>query len=220
MGSAIEDYLKTIYKLSLKHDRVMPKLVAERQGVTLAAVSKMVKRLVKQNLVRYDRSDGLQLSPPGRQVALEIIRHHRLIELYLHEALGYSWDRVDEEAERLEHVISEEFEDKIDKLLGYPTHDPHGAPIPTKDGRIENDRHPSLGSLAPGQSSVVRRVNDGDPEMLRYLAGCGLFPGEKVQVIAIEPYGGPIHLLVSGKEHFIGRELAENVFVEEFAEKA
>lgn len=213
LGAAVEDYLKSIYELALSHDRVTPKMVADDQEVSIAAVSKMVKRLRDQKLLRYDRSEGIELSPPGRKVALEILRHHRLIEAYLCEALGYSWDEVDEEAEKLEHVISEEFEDRIDKLLGHPTHDPHGSPIPTKDGEVDHEDHPALSECDSGRV-VVRRVNDHDPAMLRYLGDCGLYPGEQVDVLGEEPFGGPIHIRVAGQEISIGKELATHVFVE------
>ncbi|NNE08029.1 MAG: metal-dependent transcriptional regulator [Gemmatimonadetes bacterium] len=213
LGAAVEDYLKSIYKLSLENERVTPKMVAAEQGVSLAAVSKMVKRLCEQKLVRYDRGEGIDLSPPGRKVALEIVRHHRLIEAYLCEALGYSWDEVDEEAEKLEHVISEEFEDRIDRLLGHPTHDPHGAPIPTKDGEVDHRDHPALSEFDSGRV-VVQRVNDHDPAMLRYLGDCGLYPGVSVDVLGEEPFGGPIHIRVAGEEISIGKELATHVFVE------
>jgi DtxR family Mn-dependent transcriptional regulator len=173
----------------------------------------MIKRLQELKLVTYTRSEEIRLTPAGEKIALEMIRHHRLLELYLLEALGYTWDQVDSEAEKLEHVISEEFEDRIDELLGYPTHDPHGDPIPTKDGYVEDVRHGTLADLEAGKAGVVRRVTDGDPEMLRYLGHLGLYPDTQVEMVVKEPYGGPLRVRVSGSEHAIGRELAVNVFV-------
>ncbi len=213
VGAAVQDYLKTIYKLSGDGQRCTPAQVAERLGVSAAAVTKMLRRLQELNLVRYERSQELALTPAGEKIALEILRHHRLLELYLTEALGYTWDRVDEEAEKLEHVISEEFEDRIDALLGYPTHDPHGDPIPTRDGQVDQTRHGTLGELEVGQSGVVRRVTDGDPALLRYLGDLGLYPDTPVEMLAREPYGGPLRVRVSGQERAVGRQLADNVFV-------
>ena len=164
-------------------------------------------------LVSYVRAEGIELTPAGTKVALEILRHHRLIELYLKEALGYSWDQVDEEAEKLEHHISEEFEDRIDRMLGHPTRDPHGAPIPTKDGRIDDPPRPSLAELAPGERARVAQVSDHDPAMLRYLGELGLYPETDVEVVARAPYGGPMRLLVGGAPRDVGEELARNVFV-------
>jgi DtxR family transcriptional regulator, Mn-dependent transcriptional regulator len=213
VGAAVQDYLKAIYKLSLAEARCTPTLLAERLGVSGAAVTKMVKRLGELNLVRYERSQELSLTPAGEKIALEMIRHHRLLETYLKEALGYTWDQVDGEAEKLEHVISEEFEERIDQLLGFPTHDPHGDPIPTKDGRVDHVRHGTLGDLEPGQRGVIRRVTDRDPEMLRYLGRLGLYPETPVEMLEKEPYGGSLRVLVSGTERSVGRKLAENVFV-------
>jgi DtxR family Mn-dependent transcriptional regulator len=213
VGAAVQDYLKRIYKLSEHEQRCTPSLLAERLGVSAPAVTKMMKRLQELNLVSYARSEEIRLTEAGEKIALETIRHHRLLELYLMEALGYTWDQVDSEAEKLEHVISEEFEEKIDRFLGFPTHDPHGDPIPTKDGVVESIKHAALAELEPGTRAVVRRVTDGDPDMLRYLGRLGLYPDAPVEVLGREPYGGSIHLRVSGDEKSIGRELAAHVFV-------
>jgi DtxR family Mn-dependent transcriptional regulator len=212
-GSAVEDYLKAVYKLSQTGARVAPSAVAEAQGVSLAAVTKMVRRLRALKLVTYERSEGIALTPTGTKVALEIIRHHRLLEVYLKEALGYTWDQVDGEAEVLEHVISEEFEDKIDAMLGHPTHDPHGDPIPTKDGRVDATFHPSLVEMQPGEKGRVARVSDADPEMLRYLGKLGIYPEVAVELVEREPFGGPFHVRIGGRQRRIGEELARNVFV-------
>jgi DtxR family Mn-dependent transcriptional regulator len=212
-GAAVEDYLKSIYELSVRSERVTPSAVAQAQGVSVAAVTKMVRRLRELRLVRYERSAGIELTPAGRRVALEMIRHHRLIELYLKEALGYTWDCVDEEAEKLEHVISEEFEERIDRMLGRPTHDPHGAPIPTKDGKIDTTRHPALIDLEPGQKARVRQVPDGDPARLRYLGKLGLYPDTPIELVGRDPFGGPLHLLVDGESRSIGEDLARSILV-------
>jgi DtxR family Mn-dependent transcriptional regulator len=213
LGEAAQDYLKAIYTLSLAETRVLPSQVAERLGVSPAAVTKMLRRLQELKLVSYERSQELALTAAGMKVALEVVRHHRLLELYLMEALGYTWDQVHPEAERLEHVISEEFEARIDALLGYPTHDPHGDPIPTLDGRVEELRLARLVDLEPGTTGVVRRVTDGDPAMLRYMGSLGLYPDAPVEMLDKAPYGGPLRVRVAGAEHAIGRELAEHVFV-------
>lgn len=212
-GAAVQDYLKAIFKLTDAEQRCTPSVLAERLGVSPAAVTKMVKRLQELNLVRYVRSQEITLTPAGTNVALEMIRHHRLLELYLKEALGYTWDQVDSEAEKLEHVISEEFEDRIDAILGFPTHDPHGDPIPTKEGYLDPTRHEPLSRLEPGRPAVVRRVTDGDPELLRYLGGMGLYPATRVEMVGVEPFDGPFRVLVEGSERSLGRKVAESVFV-------
>ena len=212
-SAAIEDYVKAIYKLSLDNERVTPSHLADHVGVSSAAVTKMVKRLQELRLVYYARSKGLKLSPAGEKIALEVIRHHRLLELYLTEALGYSWDQVHQEAEKLEHVISEQFENQIEKMLDYPTHDPHGSPIPTRDGQIEARDLRLLSDLGPGQKGVIRQVSDDDAGMLSFLGGLGMYPGTGIEVVAKEPYGGPLRIKVSGKDHAIGSQLAEHVFV-------
>jgi len=211
LGPAVEDSLKVIFNLSLEGE-VSAAEVARARSVSQAAVSKMIGKLRELKLARTS-SRGVELTESGRKVALETIRHHRLLEVYLKEALGYSWDRVDAEAEELEHVISEEFEERIDKLLGHPTHDPHGAPIPTKDGRIDLTRHPCLLDLNEGTRATVQCVSDGDPELLRYLADVGLVPMAQVRVLGREPFGGPLRIRVESRERQIGEAPARNVFV-------
>jgi len=213
VGSAVQDYLKSIYKLKDSDGLTSPSSVAERLEVSAAAVSKMMKRLTDLNLVQTGQNHRIGLTPAGEKIALEVIRHHRLLELYLTEALGYTWDQVDHEAEKLEHVISEEFEDRIDELLGFPTHDPHGDPIPSRNGDIEPPHQLALGALEPGQFATVRRVSDADPAMLRYLGQMGLYPRTAVQMLQKEPFGGPLTVRVADTERAIGRELAAHVFV-------
>lgn len=214
-GSAVEDYVKAIYELGRDAGPAAPKAVAEALGVSLPAVTKMVRRLSELRLVTYARAEGIALTPAGRKVALEVLRHHRLLEVYLKEALGYSWDRVDEEAEKLEHHISEEFEDRIDRMLGFPTRDPHGAPIPTKDLHIDDPTRPTLADIEPGVAVRVARVSDRDPALLRYLGELGLYPEARVEVVERAPFGGPLRLLVEGAPCAVGDELARHVFVEE-----
>ncbi len=214
LGSNGEDYLKTIYSMGRDGDTVTPSMLAENFSVSPAAVTKMVKRLRSLKLVNYSRATGLALTKSGEKIALEILRHHRLIELYLQKALGYSWDQVHDEAERLEHVISEVFEEKIDEFLGHPTHDPHGDPIPSKDGALPDQSILPIMAMQPGEASQVQRVDDSDASMLQYMDVVGLVPGAKVQMMKEEPYGGSIHLKINGAECAIGRDLASNVFVQ------
>jgi DtxR family Mn-dependent transcriptional regulator len=173
----------------------------------------MVKRLSKMGLVDYESYKGASLTSSGKKIALEIVRHHRLLELYLLEVMGYSWDEVHEEAEKLEHHISERFEDKIAKLLDDPTHDPHGDPIPTKDGLMpEMDAEPLIDAEA-NHEYIVNRVKDQDPELLRYLEKIGLLPGVKVTIKEKAPFNGPITLLIEDTEQAIGNDVARNIFV-------
>jgi DtxR family Mn-dependent transcriptional regulator len=211
--TAIQDYVKAIYKLSTENNKVTPTQVADYLGVSQAAVTKMVHRLKDLNLARYARSDGLSLLASGQKMALEMIRHHRLIELYLTEALGYTWDQVHDEAEKLEHVISEQFEAQIEKALGYPTRDPHGAPIPSRDGQLEIAEATELGELQPGDQGVIDRVNDDDPDMLAFLGSLGMYPGTRIEMVGQDPYGGSFKIKVSGRHHAIGTEIASHVFI-------
>jgi DtxR family Mn-dependent transcriptional regulator len=210
---AMEDYLKIIYKLQLESDKVTTQSISERMNVQSPSVTNMVKRLAELNLVEYTRYRGVALTPSGEKTALEVLRHHRLLELYLAEALGYSWDQVHEEAERLEHSISEEFEARIDLALGHPTTDPHGDPIPTRDGEIQSLSDLRLADLEIGISAVVVRVCDRDPEKLRYLGRFGLYPSASVQVVERLPFGGPVRLRVGDAEHMLGQELAQSIHV-------
>lgn len=212
IGAAVEDYLKEIYKLSIERERVTHAMVAEGLSVSPPAVTKMVKRLREMNLSKYDRGRGLALTPKGQRIALEVLRHHRLIELYLHDQLGFSWDEVHEEAERLEHVISERFEERIAELLGYPSHDPHGDPIPTRDGKVDTVDEMTLVEMRNGSSGKILRVYNQDSEMLRYMGKLGLYPGVRVKRLDAEPYGGSLRISVADKEIRIGRELAGHIY--------
>lgn len=189
LTQSIEDYLKVIYKLQGEDAAVTTNAVAAHMGVAPASASNMIKKLARLRLVEHTPYRGVVLSASGEKVALEVIRHHRLLELYLAQALGVSLDRVHEEAERLEHVLSEEVEEKIAARLGQPTHDPHGDPIPTRDGSLEHARHPLLAELAPGQGGVIVRVSDQSADVLRDLTRHALLPGTRVRVTEVERDG-------------------------------
>jgi DtxR family Mn-dependent transcriptional regulator len=212
---AIEDYSKAIYTLETRTDEpVSTNALAERLELTTGSVSGMLKKLDELGLTSHVPYRGVRLTPEGRRLALEVIRHHRLLELYLAEALHMPWDRVHDEAEVLEHVLSEEVEQLIAAKLGHPTIDPHGDPIPSAD--LELDEHPtrSLESLVPGEVGTFVRVSDADPEMLRYLADQGIMPGGRVHVLERQPFGGPLLIRVAGHEHAIGGQLAGAMRVE------
>jgi DtxR family Mn-dependent transcriptional regulator len=183
-------------------------------GVEPASVTGIIKRLAELNLVNYERYKGVTLTEAGEKIALEVIRHHRLIELYLMEALGYSWDEVHDEAEQLEHAISDELEDRIAAALGEPTVDPHGAPIPTKDGKVQPLTGQRLSEVQAGQEGCVCRVDDRDPELLRYLDTLNIRPGTHIHVTEVAPFGGPVHIRVGDAEHAIGDEAARQIYVE------
>jgi DtxR family Mn-dependent transcriptional regulator len=177
----------------------------------------LFKDFAEAGWVEHMPYHGVHLTPLGERKAMEVIRHHRLLELYLARELGYSWDKVHDEADKLEHVISEEFEDKLDALLGHPTVDPHGDPIPSKDGVILARKGCALTQLQDGQSALILRVNDQDSEKLCYLGQLGLYPETRVQMLAHAPFGGPLRILVGEGskqvEHILGVELAENIIV-------
>ncbi len=210
---SVQDYLKTIYDIQREQGRVATTVLAERLGNSPASVTGMVKKLAALNLVEHERYQGVILTPAGEKIALEVIRHHRLIERYLAEALGVPWDRVHAEAEKWEHVLSEDLEDRIDALLGYPTTDPHGAPIPRRDGTIAPPYTSRLADLATGQSATVAEVSDHDPAMLRYFGELGLRPGVDVRVVSVAPFGGPMTVRLDDAEHTLGREAAGYVSV-------
>ena len=209
----MQDYVKEIYKLRLEGKRATTSAIAERMGVRPPSVTAMVKRLSALGLAEHAPYRGVELTPAGERVALEIIRHHRLLELYLTQALGLSLDEVHSEADRLEHALSEELEARIDRSLGYPTHDPHGDPIPDAALRLDRKRLRTLASLEPGDEATIKRVPDGDDELLRYLAKLALVPGKKVKLRSAEPFGGPLTVRVGKAEHAISRELAGGIGV-------
>lgn len=213
---AVQDYAKAIYSLyGRSEEPVSTSALAERLGVSPASTSAMVKRLESLGLVKREPYHGVVLTPAGERVALEVIRHHRLLELYLAEALGMSWDRVHEEAEVLEHAISPELSALIAEKLGHPTHDPHGDPIPTLEGEIEEGSSQALGDLAPGAEGVFVRISDSDPEMLRYLSQRGIAPGDSLRVLERQPFDGPLLVRFSSGDHALGGELVQRMRVEQ-----
>jgi DtxR family Mn-dependent transcriptional regulator len=214
-SAAIEDYCKAIYTLETRTDEpVSTNALAERLELTTGSVSGMLRKLDELGLISHVPYRGVRLTSEGRKVALEVIRHHRLLELYLAEALHMPWDRVHDEAEVLEHVLSDELEELIAAKLGHPTIDPHGDPIPSAE--LELDEHPtrSLESLEPGDEGTFVRVSDSDPAMLRYLAEQGILPGERISVLERQPFGGPLLVNVDGREHTLGGQLAGAMRVE------
>ena len=214
-SSAVEDYSKAIYTLEHRGDGpVSTNALAERLGVTAASASGMVKRLGELGLVTHQPYRGVTLTEAGQRVALEVIRHHRLLELYLVESLGVPWDRVHDEAEVLEHVLSEELEELIAAKLGDPTHDPHGDPIPTRDLTIEEAVTESLQTLGAGARGTFTRISDSDPSMLRYLAELGIAPGAELEVVERQPFGGPLFVRIDGRVHPLGGDLARAMRVE------
>ncbi|MDX1618154.1 MAG: metal-dependent transcriptional regulator [Balneolaceae bacterium] len=213
LSQAVEDYLKTIYTLESEGKSASTSSIAESMNVSSASATNMIKRLSKMGLVDYQSYRGAALTKSGRKIALEIIRHHRLLELYLLEVMGYSWDEVHDEAEKLEHHISEQFEDKIAELLDNPTHDPHGDPIPTKEGVMPEMDAVPLADAEAGQTYLVSRVRDQDPELLRYLEKIGLLPGVKLTVENKEPFNGPITIHIEDTEQALGYEMGTKIFV-------
>lgn len=218
LSKAVQDYLKVIYKLSRAPEAaamVSTTLIAERMEVSAASATNMIKKLAELRLLEHRPYQGVELTPSGVKMALEIVRHHRLLELYLRQALGYNWDTVDAEAERLEHAISEDFEDRIDEALGFPTVGAHGEPIPTKDGNIAEPEYSRLADLREGQRACIRQVSDRDPELLRYLDRSGLVLGTRIRISEKAPFRGPIRLDVfeRGEQH-IGLDVAEAIYVD------
>ena len=213
LSVAIQDYLKEIYKIQAAGERATTTTIAKRMGVAPSSATSMIKKLAALGLAKHAPYHGIELSAAGRKIALEVIRHHRLLEQYLAETLGVSIDAVHAEADRLEHVLSEELEARIDEQLGFPTHDPHGDPIPDAGLKVDRSQLRSLDALEPGEEATVKRVPDGDAALLRYLSKLALVPGGRVKMRRSEPFGGPLTILVSGKEHAISRELAGQIGV-------
>ena len=212
---AVQDYAKAIYALERRDGgAVSTNALADRLGVTAASASGMVKRLGELGLVEHQPYRGVSLTDDGRRVALEVMRHHRLLELYLVETLGVPWDRVHQEAEVLEHVLSEELEELIAAKLGDPTHDPHGDPIPTRELTIEEGATQSLQALEVGARGTFARVSDSDPEMLRFLAERGIAPGDTLEVVDKQPFDGPLFVRFGDHLQVLGGALARAMRVE------
>lgn len=218
LSQATEDYLKAIYKL-LELDaptigaQVTTSALAEYMAVSPASATNMCKKLADLNLVEYQPYQGVSFTPTGQKLALEIIRHHRLLELYLAEALGVPWDQVHEEAEKLEHVISEDLEERMAAALGDPKFDPHGAPIPSRSGAVHQPESGRLVDMQAGERAVVVEVDDHDASLLRYLGKMGIYPGTEIELIACAPFAGPLTLRINAVEHNLGYQAACSVLV-------
>jgi DtxR family Mn-dependent transcriptional regulator len=211
----IQDYAKAVYALEVREGKaVSTNDLAERLGVTPGSVSGMVRKLTDLGLVEHERYRGVRLTEQGRRVALEVLRHHRLLELFLAEELGMAWDRVHAEAEVLEHFLSDELERLIAERLGDPSFDPHGDPIPTPDLEIDEGDTRPLDELPIGAAGRFVRVSDSDPEMLRYLAGQGIALGDRLEVSGRQPFGGPVFVRAAGRELPLGGQLARAIRIE------
>ncbi len=215
LSQSVEDYLKAIYILETEGESASTNNIADALSVSSASVTNMLKKLAKLKLINHKSYRGAELTKAGEKIALEIIRHHRLLELYLKEVMGYSWDEVHEEAEKLEHHISEQFEDKIAELLNDPTHDPHGDPIPSKDGVVPKMASLAITDAKENQPYLIGRVKDQDPELLRYLEKNGIIPGVKLTVLEKTPFDGPVKIKLEDKETTIGNSVAKDVFLVE-----
>lgn len=220
LSQSVEDYLKIIYVLQSEGNVASTTNIAKAMDVSSASVTNMLKRLAKLNLLEHESYKGAKLTSTGNKIALEILRHHRLLELYLKEVMGYSWDEVHDEAEMLEHHISEQFEDRIAELLNHPTHDPHGDPIPSKDGVMPKMAQLSISEAEENTPYIIGRVKDQDPELLRYLEKIGLIPGVKIEVIEKAPFSGPLNVKIEDKdEQVIGHAVASEVYLVDLEEE-
>lgn len=215
---AVEDYLKTIYDLSDTHERATTNQIAEVLEVAPASVTGMIKRLaaLRPPMVEYRKHHGVVLTSEGEEIALEIIRHHRLLETFLHQSLGYDWDTIHAEADRLEHVISEQFEERIAQALGDPTHDPHGDPIPDKNLNMPLHATTHLMDMRPGQEAIIQRVRDDNPELLRFLSERGIKPGVNVRVVDYSAFDDNLYLDIEGNAEplVLGPRVTRQIFVE------
>jgi len=222
---AVEDYLKTIHEVARTEGRVTTSAIAERLGIAPASVTGMVKKLAELRLVSHEPYRGVTLTEAGRRIAVEVIRHHRLVETYLHEALGVPWDRLHDEAERWEHVLSEDIEARIDRALGFPTTDPHGAPIPTRDLVLDEPDHPPLARMEAGQKAVVAEVSDHNAALLRHFGDLGLFPGTAFEVTAApQDEGDPFTVRLldgphAGQTHALDPHAAAYVLVRDVSDE-
>jgi DtxR family transcriptional regulator, Mn-dependent transcriptional regulator len=214
---SIQDYLKNIYELTENGETASTNALARKLNIRAASVTGMVQRLAtaKPALVEYHKHQGVTLTKDGRKAALEVIRHHRLLEAWLVQTLGYSWAEVHEEAERLEHVISEGFERRIAAAMGHPLRDPHGELIPTEDLKMPLDDSAPLSSLRPNQTGTIQRVKAPDPELLRYLEGLGLIPGTKIEIKEHSPFDHNLTIKVGRKSIVLGLNITSKIFVKE-----
>jgi DtxR family Mn-dependent transcriptional regulator len=213
ISQAMEDYLKAIYSLHERSAQVPTSALADYMGVAPASVTNMCKKLAELKLLDYEPYQGVKFTPAGEKLALEIVRHHRLLELYLAEALGVPWDQVHQEAEKLEHVISEDLEERMAAALGDPQFDPHGAPIPSRTGSVTQHDHGRLVDSQVGDTVIVIEVDDRNPELLRYLGELGIYPGTKIEVVGRAPFDGPLKLNIGTDEHNLGHQAARSIWV-------
>jgi DtxR family Mn-dependent transcriptional regulator len=211
--ASMEDYLKAVYKLEHDGAPVTTQRLAEELQFSGPSVTNMVKRLAELRLLTHNPYHGVHLTQAGQQVALEVVRHHRLLELYLSEALGYDWDQVHAEAERLEHHVSEELEARMEKVLGFPEFDPHGDPIPSRTGEVPAQPDGWLTDLAAGAQVRVTRVSDRNADHLRFLGDMGLKPGISLTMIEKMPFGGPVRVNIDGAEYIVPIAVAETIRV-------
>lgn len=213
---SIQDYLKNIYELTENGETASTNALAAKLSISAPSVTGMVKKLsnAEPPLVEYQKHQGVTLTKEGRKAALEVIRHHRLLEAWLVQTLGYTWDEVHEEAERLEHVISEDFERRIAAAMGHPVRDPHGDLIPTEDLKMPVDESMPLSALRPGQSATIQRVRASDPSLLRYLEELYLIPGTQIEVTGHSPFDHNLTIKVGKKSIVLGLNITSQIFVE------
>lgn len=214
---SIQDYLKNIYELTENGETASTNALARKLNVSAPSVTGMVQKMASSRpaLVEYQKHQGVTLTREGRRAALEVIRHHRLLEAWLVQTLGYSWDEVHEEAERLEHVISEDFENRIATAMGNPTRDPHGEPIPTADLKMPLDKSTPLSSLRPRQTAIIKRVVASDAELLRHLEGLDLIPGAQIEITDYSPFDHNLTIKIGRKSFVLGINITNKIFVEE-----
>jgi len=215
LSQAVQDYLKTIYKLQEIEDIVSTTSIAKEMNISGASVTGMLKRLAAMKLVDYNSYRGVRLTEDGIKIALEILRHHRLLELYLKESLGFSLAKVHDEACRLEHYVSEEFVEKIDELLGRPQYSPLGNPIPSKDGVLPDNSAIPLTIAELNKNYRIKRISDENTEMVDYFEKMGMLPGVEIKVLTRAPFNGPMTIVYNDHEEIIGYEVGHNIFVEE-----
>lgn len=212
-SAAVEDYIKGIYQLQGEAPVVTISALADLLRVSAASTTNMVKKLAARRLVRHSPYRGVELTKSGEKMALEIVRHHRLVELFLQKTLDLPWDRVHDEADRIEHVLSEDLEDRIAEKLGDPLADPHGDPIPSKEGRLESTRLRRLADMGVGESATIRRIGAQEPEQLRYLGRLGVRPDTRVEIVEQMPFGGPMRLRVGASVQVLDDSFTKQIWV-------
>lgn len=214
---SIQDYLKNIYELTENGKTASTNALAKKLNISAPSVTGMVQKLAsaKPALVEYQKHQGVKLTKEGKKAALEVIRHHRLLEAWLVQTLGYSWAEVHEEAERLEHVISEDFEQRIAAAMGHPSRDPHGEPIPTADLKMPLDDSMPLSSLRPNQTATIQRVEASDPKLLRYLEELGLIPGAKIEVKEYSQFDHNLTIRLKRQLLVLGLSITSKIYVKE-----